>query len=177
MNLVAHVVEGENRLVEHHRRVVHPEIVRSGSRDVFDQADHVVAEEANATARKRGQTGEGHRLKPTHRFTHLAEEALSIGCAEASVFGVVVGFFRSFADTADKERIPAQKGISRQFFSPFHRFQQKGETAAFLKLEKSRDRRQKIGDYRFVYRDDVARRTQLLNFFQTWTHDVSLARR
>jgi len=76
--------------------------------------------------------------------------------------------------TLDQKRIAAEEGIPRDSLAAFNTLKQKSVRSVFLQLQEGGDRRQEIGDNRFVDGDHIPLRLELFNFFQTWLHSNQL---
>src|SRR3954470_10618704 len=92
------MVKRQDGLVKHQNGVIHSEVVSPCIGNIFDRANHVVAEVADGAASEWRKTRNLHRFELRHRLAKVLDELFA-----GTVFS---------AATHDEKRITAQERIA-----------------------------------------------------------------
>src|SRR5229473_261342 len=158
--LVLHVIESDEAVIEHQHRVVEADFIAEALGDALDQPHHVVAEIADGAGDQRRQTG---KTDGTKTLDALAQE----GDGVALLPNHTVAAFedtRAVGVAEDFLGMRACEGVAGDFFAAFHTFEKEGVPRTLGNAQIGADGSQQVRRKDVVDADQVALFCQALKF-------------
>ena len=148
------------RIMDEHQPWDHERAVRQintgvGIRDIFNKADHVIAQESHCPAVKPWQARGGartERRKQIAQFAQGVDRFFPVRCFTDARVG---HRYRIPPARQGYQRIDPDEGVAAPFLSALHAFEKERMLAAAADLRINGQRRIQVGNYGAVYRNQT----------------------